>query len=59
VRLSIYNLKGEEVAVVVDEYYQVGNYTEDFKAQGLSSGIYFAYLQEGDKSAAQKLMLLK
>ncbi len=45
VRLSVYNLLGEELAVLVNEQRQPGVYDERFDASGLPSGTYFYRIQ--------------
>src|SRR5690606_6292244 len=41
VTLKIYDVLGNEVAVVVDDFLQPGNYSVEFIANNLSSGVYF------------------
>jgi hypothetical protein len=45
VRLSIYNLLGQEIAVIVNEQRQAGVYAERFEASRLPSGTYFYRLE--------------
>jgi len=50
VKLEVYNNLGKKVATLVDENQQVGNYSVNFDATGLSSGIYFYRLVVGNPS---------
>jgi len=44
VRLSVYNLNGEEVALLVDEDKAMGEYVCEFDASAFPTGIYFVRL---------------
>ena len=44
VKLSVYSLLGEEIAVLINEYKSSGTYTVNFNADKLASGIYFYQL---------------
>jgi endoglucanase len=47
VRLIVYDILGNEVVTLVDEYKPSGNYEVDFNASGLASGMYLYKLQVG------------
>lgn len=57
--LKVYDVLGNEVATLVDEYKAAGNYEVDFNAEQLSSGIYFYKLTAGEFVAAKKMTLIK
>ncbi len=57
--LKIYDVLGNEVATLVDEYGNAGNYEIDFNASNLPSGIYFYKLNTGNYTDTKKLILLK
>ena len=65
--LKIYDLLGNEIATLVDEYLPTGTYKVIFDASGLSSGIYFYKLQAGSPSTGsgqgfvetKKMLLLR
>ena len=57
--LKIYNLLGQEVAVLVEEFMNPGTYEIQFDATGLSSGIYFYRIRVNDFSASKKMILLR
>ena len=59
VRLTVYDLLGREVAVLVDEEKAPGNHTVQFDARGLASGVYLCRLSAGDFVATRRLILMK
>jgi hypothetical protein len=59
VTLKVYNVFGQEVAVLVDEIKQMGVHDVTFNASGLSSGAYFCQLQSGSFIDRKKLLVLK
>lgn len=59
VQLKVFDILGNEVATLVDEYKPAGSYDVDFDASYLSSGVYFYKLQAGSFVETRKLMLLK
>jgi hypothetical protein len=59
VRLAVYDLLGREVAVLVDEKKQPGDYKVTFDGSGLASGVYFYRMQAGDFVQTRKLLLIR
>ena len=59
VRLSIFDVLGEEVATLVDETKQPGRYAVTWDASGLSSGMYFYRLTTQIRSDVKKMLLVK
>jgi len=59
VQLKVYNLLGNEVATLVNDEKAAGNYSVDFNASTLSSGVYFYKLQAGSFVETRKMILLK
>ena len=59
VKLSVYNLIGEEVSVLVNETVDAGFYEVTFNAANLPSGTYFYRLQAGNTVQVKKMILLK
>lgn len=60
VLLKIYDVSGKEVARLINnEFRNAGNYSVDFNASALSSGIYFYRLDAGSFSGVKKMMLVK
>jgi len=59
VRLSVYDMMGKEVAVLVDGIMTAGSYSAEFSGSNLSSGIYFCKLQTADNVMTTKMTLVK
>ena len=59
VSLIIYNLRGEEVALLINGKMPAGNHRISWDASGFASGIYFYRLQTGDFVQTKKMLLLK
>ncbi len=59
VSLKIYNLLGQEVAVLVSDKLDAGKYRYTWDASYLSSGVYFYRLDAGDYFESKKMILLK
>ena len=57
--MSVYNIRGQVVEVLVDRNMQAGYHNIIWNADGISSGMYFVKVQNNTNSAIQKLMLLK
>jgi len=57
--LKIYDVLGNELTTLVDEYKPAGNYEVEFEAGHLPSGVYFYQLQAGEFIQTKRLMLLK
>ncbi len=59
VQLKVYDILGNEVAALVDEYKPAGNYEVNFDAAGLASGVYFYKLKAGSFVETKKMILLR
>lgn len=59
IRLSIVNILGEEVELLVDHELDAGTYTIPYDAKQLSSGIYLLRLQSGESIQSKKMVLVK
>ena len=59
VRLTVYDLLGREVSVLVNERRIAGSQEVKFDAAGLSSGMYFYCLTAGDFVQSRKMVLMK
>ena len=57
--LKVYDVLGDEVALLVDGYRQAGSYEIEFNASQLSTGVYFYKLQAGDFIETKKMVLLR
>ncbi|MBL8017630.1 MAG: T9SS type A sorting domain-containing protein [Ignavibacteria bacterium] len=59
VNLSVYDITGREVDVLVNNKLNPGIYNVDFNASHLSSGVYFYRLTSGSFTDVKKMMLVK
>ena len=59
VTMKVYDILGKEVATLVNEVKNAGNYTVDFNGSSLSSGMYFYKIYVDGFSDVKKMMLLK
>ena len=59
VLIKIYNVLGVEVATLVNEYKNSGNYSADFNALNLSSGVYLYSLSVNNFTQTRKMILEK
>ena len=66
VKLSVYDILGNEIEILVDDYLGAGNYTTSFNAsnlpagrQGLASGVYIYRIQTENYIKAKQMILLK
>jgi hypothetical protein len=59
VQLHVYDVLGRNVATLVNEKMNGGNYKVDFNASGFASGVYFYRLEAGAFQATKKFMLVK
>ncbi len=59
VNLSIYNVAGQRVAVLVEGAQQAGEHKIVWDGARIPSGVYFARLESGNESRSLKLVLVK
>ena len=59
IRLSIFDLLGQEVKVLVNRVYSPGNYRISFDASKLNSGIYIYRLETNNFVSSKKMIVLK
>jgi N-acetylmuramoyl-L-alanine amidase len=57
--LKVYDILGNEVAALLNEYKSAGSYKAVFDGSNLSSGIYFYTLRSGDFIKTNKMILIK
>ena len=57
--LSVYDILGQEVAILVNDQLKPGKYEVTFDASNLPSGTYFAKLTSGEHSNTIKMLLIK
>ncbi|MBK7379859.1 MAG: T9SS type A sorting domain-containing protein [Ignavibacteriales bacterium] len=59
VRLKVFDVLGNEAAVLVNETQQPGTYEVEFNADKLSSGVYYYRLQTGNIVETKKMILIR
>ena len=59
VSVKVYNVNGQLVRTLVNQRVIVGNYSADFDASGLASGVYFYSLETPDFKETKKMILVK
>jgi len=57
--LKVYDILGKEVASLVDEFKQAGNYEIEFDASKISSGVYFYVLKTNTFCDQKKMIVMK
>ena len=57
--LKVFDILGNEVATLLNDYKPVGTYEVNFDASHLSSGVYFYQLKAGNFTQTRKMILLK
>jgi photosystem II stability/assembly factor-like uncharacterized protein len=57
--LKVYDVLGNEIAILVNEYRPAGNYEVNFDASGLTSGIYFYQLKAVSFVETKKMILVR
>lgn len=57
--LKVYDMLGNEITTLVNEYRPAGSYNVEFNANNLSSGVYFYKLVAGNYTETKKMMLMK
>jgi hypothetical protein len=57
--LSVYNLLGEEIILLVDEHRPAGSYSVVFDGLNLPSGIYVYRLNSAYFTESKKMVLIK
>ena len=59
VKLVVYDLLGNEVKILVDEYQPAGTYSAKFIGTYLTSGVYIFRLQAGEFISTKRMVLIK
>jgi hypothetical protein len=59
VTLKVYNLLGEQVGSIVNEYLPAGYHEYKFDASNLSTGVYLYRIEAGDFISTKKMALIK
>jgi cytoskeletal protein CcmA (bactofilin family) len=59
VKLTIFNILGQEIRILVNEFKEAGVNTINFDASGLNSGIYIYKIEAGNFVQTRKMTLIK
>lgn len=59
ITIAIYNILGQLVSELVNEYKEPGSYSVDFDGTNLASGVYFYRLESANFVETKKLLLVK
>ena len=59
VSLKVYDVLGKEVLALVNGNKEAGNYSVNFDASQLPSGVYIYRIQSGEFISSKKMILLK
>ncbi|MCK4311304.1 MAG: T9SS type A sorting domain-containing protein, partial [Candidatus Cloacimonetes bacterium] len=64
VSIEVYNIKGQKICTLVDEYKNVGHHSiqwngKDDNSQNVASGMYFYKMKSASRSSTKKMILMK
>lgn len=59
VTIKVFDVLGNEIAEIVNEEKQAGNYEVEFNGSNLSSGVYFYRLKSGNFIETKRMMLIR
>jgi hypothetical protein len=59
VTFKVFDVLGKEIAMLVDEEKEPGEYSVNFDASGLPSGVYFYKIKAGEFTETKKMILMK
>jgi hypothetical protein len=59
VTLSVYNMLGQQVMRLLDEFLPPGRYARNFDASRLSAGTYYGVLRTSERTIVHKMLLVK
>lgn len=59
VKLEIYNIRGQRVETLVNEYKDAGYYSVEWNASRISTGVYFYRLTAGEFTSVRKCVFVK
>ena len=59
VSISVYNLNGEKIESLTNQYYKSGSHDLVWNAEAHSSGIYFVEIKAGNNIKTERLTLVK
>ncbi len=59
VSVKVFNLLGQQVATLANQYYAPGQYTVSWQAQDIASGVYFVQFTAGQTVQSRKILLIR
>ena len=59
VSLKVFDILGKEIATLVNEKLNPGNYKVEFDGSGLTSGVYFYRIEAGEFVDTKRMILVK
>jgi hypothetical protein len=59
VKISVYDVSGKEISILVNEVHSSGVYLVNFDGTKFSSGVYFYKLESNDFTSVKRMMLIK
>ncbi|MBD3168927.1 MAG: T9SS type A sorting domain-containing protein [candidate division Zixibacteria bacterium] len=59
VRVDLYNIRGQLVEALADEYMRAGNHSVVWDASGYASGVYFYRISSGEETVIRRMTLMK
>ena len=59
VRITVFDVTGKEVAVIVNETLQAGSYQTEWDASAYPSGVYFYRMQADGYTETKRMTLIK
>ncbi len=59
VSINVYNIRGQRVREVVNDFKQAGSYEVTFDGSELASGVYFYHIQAGEFVQTKRMLLIK
>jgi 5'-nucleotidase/UDP-sugar diphosphatase len=59
VSVSVYNMLGQKVALLLDSRLEAGSHTAQWDASNMSAGIYFCRLKAGETKLTRRMVLVK
>ncbi|UCE24341.1 MAG: T9SS type A sorting domain-containing protein [Candidatus Zixiibacteriota bacterium] len=59
VKLEVYNIKGQKVSTLVNQYLSAGDHTYSWDGSRFASGVYLYRLEAGETVRSDKMLLLK